>query len=93
MFAKVRKPSPMIELLGLIGAIILPFWNIPMIITIGKRRSSKDISLAWTWGIFICLVIMLPAGLRSPDPTFRIFSVLNVLFFAGVVVQVLRFRR
>ncbi len=82
----------MLQTLGLIGAIVLPFWNIPLIIKIGRRRSSKDISLAWTLGVFVCLLLMLPAALHSADLIFKTFSILNIFLFGAVVVQVLRYR-
>ncbi len=83
----------MIRWIGILASIALPFWNIPLILSIQRRRSSRDISLAWAWGIMACLVLMLPSGLCSPDPVFKIFTIANVFFFAGVVVQVMRFRR
>ena len=76
----------------MVGAVMLPFWNIPLILRIQQRKSSKDISLGWALGVFICLVAMLPAGLRSTDPVFRVFSVINLAFFTAVTVQVLRYR-
>ena len=82
----------MIQTLGLIGAMVLPLWNIPLIIHIGRRRSSKDISLAWTVGVFICLLLMLPSALTSADLVFKIFSAVNIVFFTGVVIQVVRYR-
>ena len=82
----------MIETLGLIAAVVLPFWNIPLIIRIGRRGSSKDVSLWWTLGVFICLLLMLPSGLVSTDPVFKVFSVVNVVLFGAVVMQVMRYR-
>jgi len=82
----------MIELLGVIAAVALPFWNIPLIITITQRQSSKDISLTWTFGVLGCLVLMLPAALRSPDVIFKIFGIVNLLLFAVVALQVVRYR-
>jgi uncharacterized protein with PQ loop repeat len=82
----------MIKILGLIAAFVLPFWNIPLILKIGARKSSKDISLAWTFGVFACLVLMLPSALASTDSVFRMFAVMNVILFTAVVIQVLRYR-
>lgn len=82
----------MIKLLGLVASITLPLWNIPLILKIRQRRSSRDISLAWALGVFVCLVGMLPAGLTSPDLVFRAFTIVNFLFFSAVVVYVLRYR-
>ena len=82
----------MIRSLGFIAAILLPFWNIPLIVRIERRKSSKDISLAWALGIFGCLIGMLPSGLQSPDPVFKAFTCVNLAIFSVVVVQVLRYR-
>ena len=76
----------------MVGAILLPFWNIPLILRIQQRKSSKDISSGWALGVFAGLVAMLPAGLRSADPIFRVFSVVNLAFFTAVTLQVLRYR-
>ena len=82
----------MIEALGLIGTIVLPLSNVPLILRIEQRKSSKDISLPWVWGVWGCLVLMLPAGLASPDLIFKLFAVLNLTLFSGVLIQVLRYR-
>lgn len=77
---------------GMVAAVVLPLWNVPLILKLEQRKSSKDISLSWAWGILVCLLLMLPAGLQSPDPVFRVFTIVNVLLFSGVVVQVFRYR-
>lgn len=82
----------MIQTLGYLGAILLPLWNIPLIINIQRRRSSRDLSLPWAFGVWGCLVLMLPSGLASADPVYRVFTILNVILFTAVVIQVLRFR-
>jgi hypothetical protein len=82
----------MLETFGWIGAVALPLWNIPLIVRIETRKSSKDISLSWTLGVMSCLLLMLPSGLKSPDSIYRMFAVANALFFAGVTIQVLRYR-
>lgn len=81
------------EMLGYVSAIVLPMCNIPLILNIQKRRSSKDISLAWTFGVWFCLTGMVPAGLASKDGIFKLFSVVSVVLFTVVVFQVLRFRK
>ncbi len=82
----------MIEKIGWIAAVALPLWNIPLIVRIRQRKSSKDISLAWALGVFGCLVAMLPSGLISADPVFKTFTVVNLILFSAVVIQVLRYR-
>lgn len=78
--------------LGLVAAVILPFWNIPLILQIRRRRSSKDISLAWALGVLACIILMLPAALGSSDTVFRVFAIMNTGLFSAVVVYVLRYR-
>ena len=80
------------ETLGYVSSISLPLFNIPLMIHLVRRKSSKDLSLTWVLGVFFCLGGMLPAGFQSVDPIFRIFSFLNFAFFAGVTFLTLYFR-
>ena len=80
------------ETLGMVAAVVLPLWNIPLILRIRQRRSSKDVSLWWAVGVWVCLVAMVPSGLVSPDRVFRLFTVVNVVLFSGVMVYVVRYR-
>ena len=82
----------MIERMGMIAALALPLWNIPLMLRIQQRKSSKDVSLPWAFGVWGCLLLMLPSGLASTDPIFRLFAIANIVFFSGVVIQVLRYR-
>jgi uncharacterized protein with PQ loop repeat len=82
----------MIEIIGLIAAVILPFWNIPLIVRIQKRRSCEDISLYWAFGVWVCLILMIPSGLMSSDIVFKVFTITNFVLFSVVVIQVVRFR-
>jgi hypothetical protein len=81
----------MVERLGLMAAVVMPLWNIPLILRIQRRRSSADIGLAWALGVWACILLMLPAALRSPDLVFKVFTLLNAGLFTLVVVQVVRF--
>lgn len=80
------------QTVGLIAGVVLPLWNIPLILTIAKRRSSKDISLWWVLGVYGCLLFMLPSAFVSQDIVYKAFSFTNVAFFTAVVIQVLRYR-
>ena len=82
-----------IEKLGLIAAVVLPLWNIPMIVRIIKRKSSQDISVAWALGVWVCFVLMFPNGLKSPDLTWRAFNIVNMIFFTTVVFVTLKYRK
>ncbi len=83
----------MIKIIGVIAAFILPFWNIPLIIRIGKRKSSQDISLVWAVGVWICFLFMFPSGLTSSDIVFKVFSIVNLILFTIVLIQILRYRK
>ena len=82
----------MVQWLGLIGAIVMPFWNIPLIFKIERRKSSQDFSLSWALGAFACIVLMLPSAIVSPDHVFKAFGIVNTVLFGLVVIQVLRYR-
>ena len=82
----------MIEKMAMIGAIVLPLWNFPLIAHIVKRKSADDISLPWALGVWVCIVLMFPAGLKSADMVWRIFNVINIVCFTMVVATVLFYR-
>ncbi|MBI2066865.1 MAG: hypothetical protein HYW02_06835 [Deltaproteobacteria bacterium] len=81
-----------IQNVGLVASITLPFFNIPLMIRMVKRRSSEDLSLIWVVGVFSCLLAILPTAWLSTDFVFKVFSIVNVLLFSGVVVLALFFR-
>ena len=83
----------MIEKIALVSAVILPLWNIPLVLRIIKRKSSHDISLSWVWGVWVCLVLMAPAGFLSKDLVWRVFNMVNLVFFTLVLVTVLVHRK
>jgi uncharacterized protein with PQ loop repeat len=83
----------MIETIGLIAGIILPLWNIPLIMRIERRKSSEDISLYWAVGVWACLVFMFPSALFSKDIVYKIYSMINILFFTIVMIQTVRYRK
>ncbi len=81
----------LIQTIGMISGIVMPFFNIPLILRIVRRRSSEDISLVWAVGAWICVMGMVPQSLRLPDPVLMTFGIVNGLFFTGVFVSVLFF--
>lgn len=83
----------MIQTMGLIAAIILPLWNIPLIVRIIKRRSSEDISLSWALGVWTCMVLMAPSGFMSDDIVWRIFNIMNLTLFSIVMLVVVLMRK
>ena len=81
-----------IEKIGLIAAVILPLWNIPLILKIIRRRSSRDISMAWALGVWVCIILMAPSGFRSTDVVWRTFNMINLVLFTAVVVTAIKYR-
>jgi len=84
--------SSSIQWLGMVAAVAMPLWNIPLILRIERRRSSADMSLAWAWGVLVCILLMLPSALISPDRVFRAFGIVNAVLFSLVVIQIIRYR-
>ena len=82
-----------IEHIGLVAAIVMPFWNIPLIVKMVKRRSSRDISIIWAMGVWICSILMAPSGFISTDIVWRYFNIFNLTLFTGVVIAVWCYRK
>lgn len=78
---------------GMFASVVLPLWNIPLIVRIIRRRSSEDLSMAWAWGVWICLTLMVPPALVSPDAVFRVFGMTNWAFFTAVVGVAWKYRK
>ena len=74
----------MIDKIALIASIILPLWNVPLIMRIIKRRSSGDISIFWAIGVWVCLLAMFPSGLRSDFLVWKVFTIANFSLFSFV---------
>ncbi|MBU1913025.1 MAG: hypothetical protein KKB22_05810 [Candidatus Omnitrophica bacterium] len=83
----------MLTKIALIASIILPLWNIPLIVRIIKRRSSKDLSLYWAIGVWVCFLAMFPTGIQSPDIVYRTFTYVNFFFFTLVMVFTVLFHK
>lgn len=79
--------------IALIAAIVLPLWNIPLIVRVIRRKSSGDISIYWVLGVWTCFLLMAPAAVRSADIVWRVFNIVNLVLFSGVAVVVVAYRR
>ncbi|MDP8264236.1 MAG: hypothetical protein P9M12_01995 [Candidatus Aceula lacicola] len=82
-----------IQQLGLVAAIVLPLWNIPLVIRIFKRKSSEDISLLWVVGVWVCLILMAPSGFVSEDVVWKAFNIVNLVLFSFVFVITLIYHK
>jgi len=83
----------MVHYIALIAAIALPFFNIPLIIRMIKRKSSADVSTHWAVGVWVCLALMAPEGFVSEDIVWRSFNIVNFVLFSGVLVTVLIYKK
>ena len=81
------------ESIGLVAAVVMPLFNIPLIVRIIRRRSSMDISMSWAMGVWICALLMAPSGFTSKDLVWRCYNIVNLVLFSGVVVAVWRYRK
>jgi uncharacterized protein with PQ loop repeat len=79
--------------LGLAASILLPLWNIPLILRIHQRKSAEDISMAWLFGVWGCILAMLPDCLLSEIFAYKIFGIANVIMFTILVAVVLWHRK
>ncbi|MFZ5802177.1 MAG: hypothetical protein ACOY3K_03570 [Candidatus Omnitrophota bacterium] len=82
-----------LEKLALFASIALPFFNLPLVVQIIKRRSSRDISLVWAAGVWGCLLGMLPSALVSGEAVWKVFGIFNFIFFSAVFFVVIYYRR
>ncbi len=82
-----------IDQIGFIAAVVLPFWNIPLMMKIIKRKSSRDISLSWALGVWICILLMFPSGVASSNFTWKVFNIVNLVFFTLVLIPPLKYRK
>ena len=81
-----------VKLLGIIGGVSMPIWNIPLIVRIVKRRSAEDISIYWVAGVWACVMAMLPASAVSDDPVLKYFGIVNAVAFSCVFFTVLKYK-
>ncbi|MDP8293190.1 MAG: hypothetical protein RAP41_02035 [Candidatus Orphnella occulta] len=78
--------------ISLIAGIVLPFWNIPLVVRVIRRKSSQDISLWWGIGIWTCLALMLPHGLITEEIVLRGFTIANFTLFTITYIIILYYR-
>ena len=82
-----------LDYIGLAASIVMPLFNIPLIVRIIRRRSSADISMSWAMGVWICALLMAPSGFTSKDMVWRSYNIVNLVLFSGVVIAVWRHRK
>lgn len=80
-----------IEKIGMVAGIALPLFNIPLIMKLRRTKSSKDFSLSWAIGVWVCIILMTPQALRSTDVAFRAFGIVNIFFFSIVAYLIVKY--
>lgn len=82
-----------LELLALAASVVMPLWNIPLIVKVIRRKSADDLSLFWLWGVWTCMLLMIPWALVTQELVLKVFSFVNFILFSGVVMAVMKYRR
>jgi hypothetical protein len=83
----------MVEKVGFIAAVMLPLFDIPLIVRIVRRRSSADISVVWAVGLWVTSILMAPTAFISGDKVAIGFNVTNVIMLTAVVIAVFKYRK
>ena len=79
--------------IGLWAAIVLPLWDIPLIVRIVQRKSSQDISMSWAFGIWITSVLMAPSAFISGDKLAIGFNTMNVTMLTAFLIVAVKYRK
>jgi uncharacterized protein with PQ loop repeat len=75
------------------AAVILPVWDIPFMVHIIRRKSSKDISLGWIFGLWVSAVLMAPSAFVAGDRAAIGFNAVNVVMLTAVLIVVFKYRK
>ncbi|MBF0570874.1 MAG: hypothetical protein HQL12_03280 [Candidatus Omnitrophica bacterium] len=79
--------------IGFWAAVILPLWDIPLMLRVVQRKSSQDISMVWAVGIWTTAVLMAPSAFISGDKISIGFNIMNVIMLTGVLIVVIIYRK
>jgi len=83
----------MLKTIGFWAAVILPLWDIPLMVHVIKRKSSQDISLGWAFGLWLSSVFMAPSAFITGDRAAIGFNLVNVIMLTGVLAVVFKYRK
>jgi uncharacterized protein with PQ loop repeat len=81
------------ETIGLWAGIILPLWDIPLIVRIIQRKSSADISVIWMWGLWGSSVLMAPIAFVKHNTNAIAFNIVNVVTLTVLLIYVLKYHQ
>ena len=89
----MEKLNGISEILGFIGGVFMPLFNIPLAMRIIRRKSADDISLVWLFGVWLCILCMVPSSLATTNRVLKGFGISNAIFFTMVVGVVMVYRK
>jgi len=76
------------------AGVVLPLWDIPLILHIIRRKSSADISVVWMWGLWGSSVLMAPSSwLERTNPASIAFNIVNVAALTVLLIVVMKYRK
>ena len=81
------------ETIGFWAGIMLPLWDIPLIVRIIQRKSSADISLLWIWGLWLTSILMTPSAFMVGNILAIGFNVVNVVMLSIVLIIVIKYQK
>jgi uncharacterized protein with PQ loop repeat len=81
------------DTVGFWAGVMLPLWDIPLIVRVIRRKSSADISLLWTWGLWLSSVFMAPSSFLVHNPMAMAFNIVNVTTLTVVLIAVVKYRK
>ncbi len=79
--------------IGLWAGIMLPLWDIPLIVRVIRRKSSSDISQVWAWGIWLSSVLMAPSAFVANNTIAIGFNIVNVITLTAVLIVVVKYHQ
>ena len=79
--------------IGFLAAVILPLWDIPLMVRIIKKKSSADISMGWIFGLWLSSVLMAPSAFIRQDHAAMGFNIVNVVMLTAVLIVVYKYRK
>jgi hypothetical protein len=81
------------ETIAFWAAVILPLWDIPLIVRIVRRKSSQDISVLWAAGLWVCAILMTPSAFIAANKVAIGFNIMNVIMLTVVLIVVIKYRK
>lgn len=76
----------MLETIGVILLTLIPIFNIPLFLNMGKRKHECDVKIVWSTGIWLCSGLVMVASLISENIAFQVIAVAAFIIFTFVTL-------